>query len=227
MMRLMLSLSACLALACASCGPCRECQDVPRHAAGPKQDGARGRPGRGPTAIKPITKVRIVRGLGKDHDGVGLWVVEPPGTDYRAVFGGTQGGVDPSTVVSDLYLYEGWVHVQGSFPEQRGGFRVPIVITGVVGIGADATEFVVRQDRVAVEKTTPAKGTVICLDGQVGISERSDYLAYKSSVPKDHYAEFWVESGAVMIGAPQPIPTDPTDPVRALVNEAQALASKF
>lgn len=223
MKRLSLTLAALLMMANASCGPCRECQDAPRHAAGPRQDAARGRPGRVPPAIKPITKVRIVRGLGKDHDGVGLWFLDPPSTNYRAVFGGTQGGSDPATDGSDLRLDEGWVHLQGSFPAQRDIFRVPIVVTNVVGIGADATEFIVQKDAVA----DSSSGMVICLDGKVWISERSNFGVPKEFVPKDYYAKFWVDDGTAKIGSPEPIPADPAHPARKLADEARALASKF
>lgn len=218
-----LSLAACLILASASCGPCRESREAPAPAAGPKQEAAHRRPGRVPMPTKPITKVRIVRGVGKDQDGVGLWVLEQPSTDYRAVFGGTQGGVNPSSTGSDLYLDEGWVHLQGSFPAQRDIFRVPIVVTNVVGIGADATEFIVQKDAVA----DSSSGVVICLAGQVWMSERPDFGVVKERVGAGKYAKYWVEAGAVKIGAPQPIPTDPADPVRKLADEARALASKF
>ncbi|MCE7973938.1 MAG: hypothetical protein DYG92_06360 [Leptolyngbya sp. PLA1] len=223
MKRFSLSLAALLLVSSASCGPCRECRDTEQRAGRPAQDTARGRPGSARTLFKPITKVRIVRGAGKGEDGVGLWIVDQPSTDYRAVFGGTRGGSDPATTGSDLTLDEGWVHLQGSFPAQRDVFRVPIVITNVVGIGADATEFIVQKD--AVDDTSA--GMVICLDGTVWISERSNYHVDKEWVPKDYYSKYWVKDGVVNIGPPEPIPADPAHPARKLADEAHALASKF
>lgn len=221
--KLLLACATSLLLASTACSPCRECRKAQPPAAAPKQSAAQGRAGRVPLPNKPITKVRIVRGVGKDQDGVALWVVEPPSADYRAVFGGTVGGVNPASTGSDLYLEEGWVHLQGTFPAQRDIFRVPIVVTNVVGIGADATEFIVQKDAV----DGSSSGVVICLAGQVWMSERPDFGVVKERVGAGKFAKYWVEAGSVKIGAPQPIPADPADPVRKLADEAQALASKF
>ncbi|MCC6952002.1 MAG: hypothetical protein IT433_11235 [Phycisphaerales bacterium] len=221
--KLPLAFATTLLMVSAACSPCRSSREGQPPAAAPKEQVAQGRPGRVPMPTKPITKVRIVRGVGKDQDGVALWVVEQPSTDYRAVFGGTQGGVNPSSTSSDLYLDEGWVHLQGTFPAQRDIFRVPIIITNVVGIGADATEFIVQQDVVGKS----VSGVVICLVGQVWMSERTDYGVVKERVGAGKFAKYCVESGTVKIEKPTPIPADPADPVRKLADEAHALASKF
>ncbi|MFZ2875258.1 MAG: hypothetical protein WAZ94_12365 [Phycisphaerales bacterium] len=221
--KLPLALATTLLMVSAACSPCRKCREGQPPATPPKEQAALGRPGRVPMPTKPITKVRIVRGVGKDQDGVALWVVGEPDTDYRAVFGDTQGGVDPAKPDTDLYLDKGWVHLQGKFPTQRGIVRVPIVITNVVGIGADATEFIVQKDAVA----DSSSGVVICLAGQVWMSTKPDYGDIKQRVGAGEFAKYSVESGSVTIGKPEPIPNDPADPVRKLADEAHALASKF
>lgn len=97
---------------------------------------------------RAITKVVVYHGIAGQDDRVAYEVDEGPGLKYQATIEGTQATVNPSGD-AELRLDQGWVYLQGDFSALKmrpGWWRVPIVVTSTIDIGADGTEFLVKKD---------------------------------------------------------------------------------